>query len=95
MVTSFAPNHWPSPVPPDQKSLADALQEEVYSTELEIETVRQKVEKAQEQAEKKLVLLFRRKFALERSIAREKEQGAGFSKVNHGADETMSVQVRP
>lgn len=77
----------PLPAPHVPQNHAEELEVEVFSTDEEIEKLRQKMERAWELGQEKLSKLARRRAALVKSLTREREQGAGWKPmVRQGVD---------
>lgn len=77
-----------------EKTHAEELQEEIFSTDLEIEGVRRKVERAQEVAELALLKLHRRRWTLVRALSNERERGAGWTATNGRVGDERTGEVR-
>jgi hypothetical protein len=61
---------------------AEEYEVEIFSTDLEVEVIRRKLEKQQEKAEKDIQLLMRRRRALVKALATERERGGGWTPMN-------------
>lgn len=74
---------------------AEDLEVEILSTDLDVELVRRKLEKQQDLAEKKIALLLRRRRALVRALATERERGAGWTPMNGRRFDPVTGEVAP
>ena len=78
------PDTGTAPPQPEAKplTLVEEIEAEVFSTDLEIEEIRRKLEKRQELAEKKIRALLLRRARWTRALATEREHGAGWTPMN-------------
>ena len=74
---------------------AEALEIEIFSTDLDVEDVRRKLEKQQDLAEKKINLLMRRRRTLVKALAAERERGGGWTPMNGQRYDQVTGEARP
>ena len=82
------------------KTPVEEYEVEIFSTDLEIEEARRKLEKQQDTALKKIELLMRRRRVLVRGLAQERERGGGWTpmhgrKFDQVTGELLDGQARP
>ena len=88
-ATDSSPETVKPPIP------ATEAEEELYSVDWEIEKVKQKLEKQQEDARLKLMALWRRRRVVEKAIAQDREHGAGWTPMNGRLVNTGTGEIRP
>ena len=74
---------------------AEALETEIFSTDLDVEEIRRKLEKQQDLAEKKILLLMRRRRALVKALTAERERGGDWTPMNGRGFDPVTREARP
>ena len=84
-----------APAEPKPLTPVEEIEVEIFSTDLEIEQIRQKLEKQQEVAEKKIKALMLRRVRWTRALATEREHGGGWTPMNGREVNKGTGEVRP